>query len=500
MTAFVRPVLDLGSRALLRRGLATLLLAGGLLGGCQLEPADEPALEQSPDLLTQIRDRGRLVVATRSGVTTYLADETGARGYEHDLADALAAELGVELEVLVLDSIEAVLAAVTEGQADLAAAGLTITEERARRVRFSRPYLHASELVVYRAGQTRPRQVDDLAGGRLAVVADSSHAETLRNWQQRLPHLSWAEAQLGHSLELLERVEQGDLDFTVVDSNVFRKSQGLFPTLRVGFEMTEPRPMAWALPAHARAHGLVTWVDRFLDNADQRGLLARLEERYYGHSPEINPRGLFTFSRNAEQRLPRYETLIRRVAAEEDLDWHLLAAISYQESHWNPRAVSPTGVRGMMMLTRPTAAEMGVSNRIDAEQSLRGGARYLKKILRRLPERIPEPDRTWLALAAYNVGFGHLEDARILTQQQGGDPDRWADVARHLPLLRQKEWYAQTRYGYARGDEPVTYVRNIRRYYNILALSEAAQSLPQLASLPVEQVPAASVDADRTLL
>ena len=178
------------------------------------------------------------------------------------------------------------------------------------------------------------------------------------------------------------------------------------------------------------------------------------------------------------RRLPKYEELIQAVADEYQMDWHLLAAIAYQESHWNPYARSPTGVRGMMMLTLNTAREMSVDNRLDASQSLRGGARYFKKIKRLLPADIAEPDRTWFALAAYNIGRGHLEDARVITERQGGDPDRWIDVKARLPLLQRSKYYRGTRHGYARGSEPVTYVKNIRHYYNIMAWQDISKNRP----------------------
>ena len=179
------------------------------------------------------------------------------------------------------------------------------------------------------------------------------------------------------------------------------------------------------------------------------------------------------------------------------MDWRLLAAIGYQESHWNPRARSPTGVRGIMMLTLNTAKHIGVKNRLDAEQSIMGGAKYFKIVLKRIPARIPEPDRTWFALASYNIGWGHVEDARILTERQGADPDRWVDVKERLPLLRQRKYYKQTRYGYARGNEPVQYVDNIRRYYETLQWIsdevelEAQSSKTMLAeqSTPVTKAP-----------
>jgi membrane-bound lytic murein transglycosylase F len=135
---------------------------------------------------------------------------------------------------------------------------------------------------------------------------------------------------------------------------------------------------------------------------------------------------------------------------------------------WKPRAKSPTGVRGIMMLTQPTAKQVGVKNRLKPEQNIRGGAIYLRKLIKRVPKSVQYPDNVWFAMASYNVGWGHVNDARKITEQQGGDPSRWADVKKRLPLLVKKRYYRKTRYGYARGDVAVQYVDNIRRYYDAL--------------------------------
>ncbi|MCW9016578.1 MAG: transglycosylase SLT domain-containing protein, partial [Kangiellaceae bacterium] len=134
--------------------------------------------------------------------------------------------------------------------------------------------------------------------------------------------------------------------------------------------------------------------------------------------------------------------------------------------------------RGMMMLTLRTAKQLGISNRLDPKQSIEGGAKYFRKVKKRVPDRIVEPDRTWFALAGYNVGWGHVEDARIITQQQGADPDKWSDVKERLPLLQKKKWYKKTKHGYARGAEPVRYVTNIRRYYDVLVWLDEEQMDP----------------------
>ena len=142
--------------------------------------------------------------------------------------------------------------------------------------------------------------------------------------------------------------------------------------------------------------------------------------------------------------------------------------------------MSPTGVQGVMMLTAETAARVGIQNRADARQSILGGARYLRVVEETIPRRIPEPDRTWLALAAYNVGYGHLEDARVLTQHRGQDPDRWPDVRANLPLLAQERYFTTLKRGYARGWEPVGFVRNVQTYAELLRwmIADAPASAP----------------------
>jgi membrane-bound lytic murein transglycosylase MltF len=226
----------------------------------------------------------------------------------------------------------------------------------------------------------------------------------------------------------------------------------------------------------ARAHapqktGAIYFAaSEFLDTVRNDDMLERFLKKEKAHSQQLDFINIHTFMMYILERLPKFRALFERLAGEYDLDWRLLAAIAYQESHWDPEAVSPTGVRGLMMLTRSTARHVGIKNRTDPEQSVRGGARYFKMVLNKIPKRISEPDRTWLALASYNVGFGHLEDARILTQRAGGNPDSWQQVKQHLPLLSVQKWHSKTKHGYARGHEPVKYVRNIRNYYSILKL------------------------------
>jgi membrane-bound lytic murein transglycosylase F len=198
-----------------------------------------------------------------------------------------------------------------------------------------------------------------------------------------------------------------------------------------------------------------------------------LDERFaylesFAHLEAMRYGGNKLFAQRIETRLPRYQGLMQSAAVEHDLDWHLIAAMSYQESFWNPEATSPTGVRGLMMLTLQTAKELSVTDRLDPRESIHGGTRYFAQLRNRLPASIAEPDRTWMALAAYNMGMSHLEDARVLTQHKGKNPNVWTDVKQTIPLLEDKRYYPYLRKGYARGNEAVAYVERIRQYHTIL--------------------------------
>jgi len=415
--------------------------------------------------LEQVKARGILKVISRESPTTYYQGYTGPDGLEYQLASRFAEHLGVKLDMVQAPNMTAVLNAVKNGDADLAAAGLSITNERKKHFDFATPYQEVSQKLVFKQGKRWPRNIQQLSG-TLRVMADSSHATRLLKLKTAFPALSWSETSNSTSEDLLSQVLEEKIDYTIADSNELALNRRFYPELAIAFSIGKPEKMAWGF-SNSRDDSLRAEAISFFDEFKKSGDLAQLTEQYYGHVEDFDYVGTRTFLRAARSKLPKYSQLFQENASEK-IDWRLLAAISYQESHWNPRAKSPTGVRGMMMLTLPTARQQGVSNRLDPKQSITGGAKYLAKVAKRVPERIPEPDRTWLALAAYNIGWGHVEDARILTETMGGDATRWVDVKEHLPLLRQRKYYKKTRYGYARGDEPVQYVDNIRRYYETL--------------------------------
>jgi membrane-bound lytic murein transglycosylase F len=369
------------------------------------------------------------------------------------------------------------------------------------RVDFGPSYGDVKQYVIYKLGSGRPRNIGDLFGKRLEVVAGSSSLETLKFIQSNRPELIWTENPNSDPAELLLEVAEQRIDYTVADSNLFKVYRNYLPEIRVGFELDSRDRLAWAFPKrHDRT--LIVRAAQYFKFIEENGDLERIMDRYYQQVQRFDYVGTRRFIRDYATKLPRFQMLFENTARERDIDWRLLAAIGYQESHWNPMAVSPTGVRGIMMLTTNTASALGVEDRIDPAQSIEGGAKYFMRIKNRFPETIQDPDRTWFALAAYNVGYGHVQDARMLTKEEGKDPDLWVHVKKNLPRLTQQQWHSRTTHGYARGWEPVMYVENIRNYYDILiwlSKSNNGQTKPEeIRPTPVAWNARRSASHDRT--
>ena len=450
------------------RYLLTILLTLLLLSGCKWQQDTRSDLER-------IREEGVLRIGTLNNQLSYYIGSDGPTGLDYELAQHFAAKLGVKLEMQPMFTLSGLFPALKRGDVDILAAGLTMTPDRLAAFRAAPAYYYASQIVVYKKGQWRPRSSEDLAEnkGSLKVVKGSSHENSLLSLQQTYPELQWQTIEETDSDELMRMVAKGELDYTVADSVDVALTQRIHPDIAIALELTEDEPIAWYVN-QAADDSLYALMIEFFGEMQQSGELAKLEEKYFGHVDKFDYVDTRAFIRAVEKKLPRWEALFKKYA--EEFDWRLIAALSYQESHWNPRAVSPTGVRGMMMLTLPTAKSVGVNNRLDPEQSIRGGTQYLRKMINRIPDSIESHEKVWFALASYNVGFGHLMDARRLTKQQGGNPDTWSDVKQRLPLLRQRKYYKQTRYGYARGDEALNYVENIRRYYQSIIGYEQAHA------------------------
>jgi len=455
------------------------------LTGCE-QPKEQASLQR-------ILDRGYVNVGTLYGTNTYYIGAQGETGFEYELAKKYADFLGVKLNIVPRYNITDLFPILESGEVDFLASGLSVTPKRLEKYSFSPSYDHISQKLIFKQGNIRPRKLDDLTG-KLMVTANSSHAEKLAKLKLTHDNLKWQETDDFDNEELLEKVLAGEIDYTIMDSNTLAINRRYHPEISIGFSLTRKEPLAWVLQKQADQSIFASLIE-FFGEVHHDGTLLALDDKYYGHIEKFNYVDTRLFIKAINKKLPKYQPIFEKYG--EEIDWRLLAAISYQESHWNPHARSFTGVRGMMMLTLPTAKQMGIKSRLDAEQSIRGGAKYFKRMIDKMPARIPKPDRIWFALASYNIGFGHLNDARIITQRQGGDPDRWFDVKVHLPLLKQKKYYKKTKYGYARGDESIRYVENIRRYYQTLTMlddKQFNQKMKELAENSLTDEPLSETD------
>lgn len=424
--------------------------------------------------LEMIKQKGELVIATRDSATTYYEGANGSpAGFEYDLAKKFADDLGVKLRVVVTPNISDSLAVLEEGEAHFSAAGVVVTEARKRNFRFGPSYQEITQQVVYRSGNTKPDKIEDLYNHQIELAANGSAAERMEKLQEDHPELKWDENPELNSEQLLTLTWQKEVEYTIANSNELTIYQRFYPELKAAFKLDLPLPVAWAFPK-TKDSSLYDASVAFFAKIRSNGDLASLVERYYGHTRNVGIDRSSDFYALVYKRLPKYRNYFERAGASTDIDWRLLAAVGYQESEWDPSAVSPTGVRGIMMITREVARDLGISKRTSPQQSILGGAKYIKQMKQQLA-KVAEPDRTWLALAAYNVGIGHLSDARQLTKRKGNDPDKWMHVKLTLPLVRSK-------YANYRGNNAVRYVDNVRNYYDVLVhMSNMKRRSQQLA-------------------
>jgi membrane-bound lytic murein transglycosylase F len=445
-----------------------ILVIAALVGTCS----------SPPPLLEQIRDLGELRVVTRNTPSTFFIGPDGPAGPEYDLVKGLADSLDVELVMVTVDSVSEILPTLLAGEAHMAAAGLSMTQSRRQYLDFGHPYNSVDMHLIYKLGTGRPRSIQETAGRSIQVVASSSHSDKMAALAEVYPELQWSENADVEVVELLQKVAEGEIDFAVADSSEFNIQRHFYPDLRVALDLEVKDPIAWAY-RKSDADSLLAVADDFLIQSERSGLLAQINDRYFGHTEKFDYVGTRAFIRHFDNRLPRYRKMFEESGAAYGVDWRLLAAIGYQESHWRSHAVSPTGVRGIMMLTQATADYLDIDDRMDPESSIFGGAEFFARQTERIADSVTEPDRTWMAMAAYNVGFYHVKDARQIVEWQGGDPDAWIDLSKALPLLADRKWYSRVPHGYARGWEPVLYVNNIRNYYNIIRWITGAEEEPE---------------------
>lgn len=443
--------------AKLRFALVMLLL--GVFYGCYdfAKPSNE---------LKRILVENKIVIATEYGANSYYLQNDQPSGFEYELAQGFADFIGVTLEIKPYYSDANMLKDLHNQRVDVIASQFAFSAETLNQFKLGPAYQYYTHQVVVHRNARSLSSLDQL-NGKVYVQRNSQQAAFL---QAQLPQtdndtLNWQQVDQYDDEELLLMVAEQKIDATIANSALVNVMRRRYPTIKMGLDLDVTAAQQWLLHPH-QDDSLLGALLEYFGQLQQSGEFSRLIDKYFGHIREFDYVDTRAFLAAVKSDLPTYQPWFEQYSG--DFTWQLLAATSYQESHWQKNARSPTGVRGLMMLTLPTAKEVGIKSRLDPEQSIRGGAIYLRSLYNRIPARISDPDKLYFALAAYNLGLGHVEDARILTQRKGFDPDLWVDVKQHLPLLRQKQHYQKTKYGFARGDVAVKYVENIRRYHDSL--------------------------------
>lgn len=393
--------------------------------------------------------------------------------FERELAKLFGEHLHSDVELIPSPS-DKIDRALRRHRAHLAAASLR-SEINVSSLHFGPSYQTVREQLICNRDHKQPRRLSNLQGLDLAVPAGSAPEAALMEAREDFPDLKWESRLNATTEDLIREVAGGMLDCTVANENRYASARNYYSNLVAPLDIGSPSKLAWAFSRDVDP-ALFKEAQAFFSGIERDGTLSRLLERYYGHNNRLQTLDAASFVAKTSQVLPTYRNLFEEASTLTGIDWRLLAALAYQESQWDPLATSFTNVRGMMMLTEDTADRMKVTNRLDARESILAGARYLALIRDQMPERIAEPDRTWMSLAAYNQGYGHLEDARILTKRMGMDPDSWADVKKWMPLLNQPGYYETLKHGYARGGEAVILVENIRSYHDMLKRLEPDES------------------------
>ena len=442
----------------------------------------------SPDSrMERILEQGKLRIVTAYSPTSYMVEDESESGFEYELARMFAAQLKVQLEVVIAPNKAGMIEMLRQDKADIAVGLLKSTWAGDTELVAGPDYYSVTPQVIYHSSMDKPATPNDLYPFALHVPDGFVSNSVLEQTKQAHPEFGWNIHSDKSGIDLIELLHNEQIAYAATYSNELILAQQSYPELRSAFDLAPASPLIW-LTLKSVDTSLQQEINHFFSLINSNGYLGELIDYFYGPVRKFDYMDQRRFVELFHSRLPQYEHLFRQAAESHRFDWRLLAAMSYQESHWNERARSPTGVRGMMMLTLDTAKRMQVSNRLDPAQSIDGGARYIREMIDKVPVRIPEPDRIWFGLATYNIGFGHLEDARILTQKRGGSADKWQDVKESLPLLANEQWYSQTTNGQARGGETVVFVENIRKYYNSLiqlthedvsTTSKTAPALPE---------------------
>jgi membrane-bound lytic murein transglycosylase F len=415
--------------------------------------------------LQKIKQTGVITVATRNSAHCYYLYRDQPMGFEYELAQAFAEYLGVRLQIKIVDKWSDMVAALSNGSAAFIAASMPITSKRQTQVAFSDGYMEVAQNIITHRKNTGIKEAADLSGKTIDVRKGSVY-------QQRLVELKKQGINLAIRLhddlpveELIQKVADGQIDFTIANSNIISINRRSFPGVVSTGSINDDMQLAWAV--YPKSKKLLEQINAFLSMINKSGKFDEIYNKYYGDIDDFDYVDLEAFHRRVKNKLSRYSPFIKAAAKKHGFDWRLIAAQIYQESHLNPWAKSQAGARGLMQILPSTAKDLGIADLFDPVQNINAGVQHLKDLYDHFEQAHGE-DRLLISLAAYNIGQGHINDARDLAKKKGLDPDKWESLSKTLPLLQYRKYFMNTQYGFCRGTEPIRYIKQILIYFDVL--------------------------------
>ncbi len=431
--------------------------------------------------IEKIKKKEKLSIITLNNIHGYYIYKGMPMGFEYDLAKAFSDAIGLRLEVKVVKDYEEMIPALIAGNGDIIAAGMTKTQNRQKRVRFCKSYMNTQYNLISNRSMPKIRNIQYLDGKTILAGAELLYEENLLSFLYKDADFKIKILNNIQTSALIKRVSEGDLDVTVANSNIAILNRRYYPQSVISIPVSNKIHMAWAV--NRGENDLAEKIDSFFVKIKQNGKFNRIYNQYFADVDSFDYVDIAIFHRRLKTRLPKYEKIIKEAAGKKGFDWRLITAQIYQESHFKKYAKSSSKAYGLMQLTKGTAKSLGVNKIYDPVQNINAGVKYLRRLYK-LYDKYKGIDRLYTALAAYNIGQGHIYDARMLAKKMGKDPNKWFSLTKMLPLLNQKKYYNDSVYGFCRGAEPLRYVKQITIYYDILKHKYAKDTLLVLTSKP----------------
>jgi membrane-bound lytic murein transglycosylase F len=455
----------------LRQKLALSILAGSVaimtvsMNGCDSVYWNE---QQS---LSKVRAHsgGQITVLTTEDPLIYSKSKHGgeASGIDHDLLSSFAGHYNLNLKFVVLPDQAAVMQALQNGQGDIGAARLSTPDQNSGLL--SSPAYDESSLSLFCHVKAQVENIEDLAGMKVLIQNKDLEVGLFERLRTLAPKTKFEVIETRKVSDIMADVAVRNFDCAIVDDLSGEFYNRYHTSIEKVSVLTKPQAVNWVMAGGRE--DLQALLQAWFQRASREDEIMRVNDRYKSFLSELGKNELRIFFRDQEEVLPEYRQTFKQAADKHRLPWQLIAAVAYQESHWNPEARSYTGVRGLMQLTTETADHVGIEDRTDPVQSIWGGTKYLRYLLNKIPSYLNSRDRISLALAAYNVGFAHLRDAQKLAERMGRNPNSWHQMREILPLLEDDSYASELEFGPARGKETVDFVERVRSFYSLMTVS-----------------------------